>query len=175
MIYNLIVINELSYNLVDSICSNSSYTFTDGSTQNNISTDFTYSSIIPSSFGCDSIINTILYVKSTNLELSVSEQNIITLNQNNASYQWFDCTTQELIPNEILQTYEVKENGRFFAIITKNDCEYISECIKIDNIITPKCVVVLPSAFSPFNSFTKNDVFTYRTNCLGNFTYTVLS
>ena len=52
------------YNLAefDTVCSGDSYTFPDGFVLNNITTNTNYSSLLTSSKGCDSTINTAIYV-----------------------------------------------------------------------------------------------------------------
>ena len=58
--------------------------------------------------------------------------NIITSNQNNASYQWYYCTPNLTeIPGEVQQGFSANQNGDYAVEITVNGCIATSACTTI--------------------------------------------
>ena len=87
-----------SVNDTDAVCSGGSYTFPDGSTQNNITSPTTYTSFLSSSLGCDSVIVTSLSI------LQGSSMNDTVEVCSGASYTFPDSTTQNNITNPTTYT-----------------------------------------------------------------------
>ncbi len=99
-----------------------------------------YTDTLMNQYGCDSIVSidlTITTIDTTVIDVSTTNE-IITLksNEDDAVYQWINCDTKELISGEINQTFEVKENGSYAVIITKNGCVDTSQCTIVTSIGT---------------------------------------
>jgi hypothetical protein len=50
------------------------------------------------------------------------------------TYQWIDCITSVLIPNETGQNYSPATNGTYAVIITSNGCTDTSACVVIGSM-----------------------------------------
>lgn len=112
------------------VCLGSSYTFPDGSTQNNITTPVTYTSNLTSSQGCDSIVVTNLSIVPIDTAVTVSGTTpILSANQVNATYQWLDCNNNfSPIQNATMQTFAPSTSGSYAVAITVNGCTDTSGC-----------------------------------------------
>ncbi len=115
----------------DAVCSGGSYTFPDGTTEENITAQVVHTSNLTTTLGCDSIIVTTVDV----IEIDNSiEQNNFTLSatQNNADYQWVDCNNEfAIIPDETNQTFTPSEDGNYGVLISSDGCTVQSECINV--------------------------------------------
>lgn len=118
-----------SFNTSESvtICSGDTYTFPDG-TSSSIAT--THSSILTSSGGCDSIIETILDVQSVDTNVSLSN-GTLTANVAGASYQWIDCNTLSPINGATSQSFSPSSTGNYAVQITQNGCTENSNCHQV--------------------------------------------
>ena len=89
-----------NYNLTESanICSGSSYTFPDGTTQNNITSTVVYTSNLQTGIGCDSIIVTTVNVSS------VFNNNVNVSLCSGDSYTFPDGSVQANITSPVVQT-----------------------------------------------------------------------
>ncbi len=83
--------------------------------------------------GCDSILYINLTV--TILDTAVSRNSLaFTAQQQNASYQWLDCTNGfAVIPSETGQTFTATTNGSFAVEISENGCVDTSSCFVVNN------------------------------------------
>ncbi len=113
-----------------SVCAGDSYTFHDGSTQNNITSQVSYQSNLQSVNGCDSIITTTINV--INVDTAITQNvNILTVNQNGATYQWYDCGNSQPISGENQQSYEIGSSGDYQVEVTYNGCTLSSSCMSV--------------------------------------------
>lgn len=120
-----------SYNISesDAVCEGYSYTFPDGTTQNNITSQTVHVSMLTSVIGsCDSIITTTVNVTSLpDTSVNVSGATL-TANNSSANYQWVDCNNSfAWISGETAQSY-VASDGSYAVIITENGCSDTSLC-----------------------------------------------
>ncbi len=82
--------------------------------------------------GCDSIIS--LNLDISNIDTTIydasitNEMIILASNETNCKYQWINCNTNKPIEGETKQYFEVKKNGSYAVIITKNNCIDTSMC-----------------------------------------------
>lgn len=108
----------------DSICNGDSYTF--GSTL--LSNTGIYYDVLTSSLGCDSTVELTLTVQSpdtTVLQAWVS----LTALQQNATYQWLDCTNGYApINGETDSIFYPVANGSYAVAVTQNGCTDTSSC-----------------------------------------------
>lgn len=125
----LLTINpDYSINENKDVCYGGSYTFPDGTTQNNITADLIYTSNLQTvSSSCDSIIVTNLTVTEINSTVT-QNGNALEVGQANATYQWFDCDNSSAIPNADEQTYTATTSGTYQVEIDYNGCTATSSC-----------------------------------------------
>jgi hypothetical protein len=57
---------------------------------------------------------------------------------NSPTYQWLDCTTNQIIPGATNQTYLPTVNGPYAVIITSGTCTDTSACYTINNVALPE-------------------------------------
>lgn len=122
-------INVLNLTACDSIVSPSGqYVWTESGT---------YFDTIPNALGCDSIITVNLTVnKVTDLTVTSSGPTI-TASNNNASYQWLDCSDNyNVIPTATAQTFTATANGSYSVELTEESCVDTSQCITISSLST---------------------------------------
>ena len=113
------------YNLTetDAVCNNESYTFPDGTTQNNITTQVIYTSNLQTTLGCDSIIETTVNV---NPIYDLSETVTIT---SGSDYTFPDETVQNNITTQVIHISNLKTVLGCDSIIeTIVNVEEIQEC-----------------------------------------------
>lgn len=82
---------------------------------------------------CDSILSIHLEVTQTNMSLSQNGSTISSL-ENQASFQWLDCTADTIIDGATNSSYTANRNGDYAVIITKNNCVDTSACINITTV-----------------------------------------
>jgi hypothetical protein len=118
------------------VCSGASYTFPDGSTQNNITSTVIYTSNLTTVNGCDSIIVTSVEVNT--VDVSVTQNGtILSANAEGAIYQWIDCDNENgPVPGEVNRTFTATSNGNYAVIITENGCSDTSVCYNISIVGT---------------------------------------
>ena len=102
---------------------------------------------------CDSIISTYFIYNATEAQVSIINDTIIQA-IGDGTYQWFDCTLGQNIPNENSQIFIPTQNGNYAVIITNaSGCVDTSDCVTIDvsssqSIINPKSITVSPNPTS---------------------------
>jgi hypothetical protein len=95
-----------------------------------------YSDTLATTFGCDSIVNTILTIQDSNI-VSVSLDGIIlTSNDTNATtYQWVDCSNNYApINGAIQQSFTPTVNGQYAVIVINNFCADTSACYAVTSV-----------------------------------------
>ena len=105
----------------DSILIHGDYVLTSG----------TYVGEFQTTEGCDSTITVQLTVKTSDLTLT-QNGSFLTANQDNATYQWVNCITGDLISGETQQSFDVVVSGVYAAIVTFEDCTDTTECIEVN-------------------------------------------
>lgn len=114
-----------------------SYTWMDGNTYtaSNNTAQFVISN--GSASGCDSVITLNLTINPA-VTATITENGIGTLQANTAAgyqYQWLNCTTNQLIPNQTSATYTATENGSYAVIITSaTNCADTSACYAVSQL-----------------------------------------
>ncbi len=85
-------------------------------------------------YGCDSIIALNLTIVSDTVIIS-AEDNILTAVQPaNATFQWYDCTSSQIISGETGASFSPTLNGSYALLATYNGCTDLSECVVISNV-----------------------------------------
>lgn len=131
LIETTVTVNQLAYiNESKEICSGESYTFPDGTIQNNIITQTIYNSNLQTVNGCDSVITTTVDV--INVDTMVTQNvNTLTVNQVGGTYQWYDCGSAQQLNGENQQSYEIISSGDYQVEVTYNGCTVTSSCISV--------------------------------------------
>ena len=102
-------------------------------------------------------------------DVTVSKnKNELISNQNNALYQWLDCSKNKLpIANETSKNFNAKVNGNYAVMVSLNSCIDTSQCENINSIGTNE-------SFKNKNYFSiypnpTNGIFYIETNQIGNY------
>jgi hypothetical protein len=75
----------------------------------------------------NSIIFDVVVIDST----VTQSVNMLTSNQNNASYQWIDCSTSQPLAGETQQSLSVTQTGTYAVQITIGSCTETSACTNV--------------------------------------------
>lgn len=103
----------------DSVVVGNSTYFTPGS----------YTNVLTSIDGCDSIIHTTIAYFLVDVTLEVAGNTLVVL-QEDATYQWLDCNNDNSpIEGATSQQFEPGESGNYAAVIYKNGCADTTECV----------------------------------------------
>lgn len=117
--------------ITDTVFACSDYTWIDGITYTSSDSSATF--ILTNAEGCDSIIR--LHLTIENIDTGVTQNGIHLLsNQNEADYQWIDCSNIMAIPGATAQSFTPAANGSYAVIITLNTCSDTSDCYTITTI-----------------------------------------
>jgi hypothetical protein len=96
----------------------------------------TYTYVTTNSVGCDS--TAALVLTFNNPTVVVSQVNPVTLvatGTNVETYQWIDCNSNEVLPNETSETFVATLNGQYFVRVTNSDgCDFDSPCFTINTL-----------------------------------------
>jgi hypothetical protein len=124
------------YNIEETVfvCRGDSYTFPDGTTQDNITSADVYTSSLTTAKGCDSIIVTTVNVTSINVSVT-QDGPTLTANATGLDYQWIDCDNENSpISGEVNQTFTALTDGNYAVIIFENGCSDTSACYSVSII-----------------------------------------
>ena len=93
----------------------------------------TYTELFTSSLNCDSTVELTLTVTEPDVAVIQSGK---TLNATNTadSYQWLDCNTNQILPNDSNQVFTALANGDYAVIITIDGCTDTSACYNVTNV-----------------------------------------
>lgn len=128
---DIITINqEYNINKTDSVCLGDSYTFPDGSTEDNISTKTVQTSHLNTEKGCDSIVVTTIKVIEIDKSTTISGSTI-TATMDEADYQWINCATNSIIDTETDSSFTASISGDYAVEITYKNCKDTSDCSSI--------------------------------------------
>jgi hypothetical protein len=86
------------------------------------------------------------------VDATVSILDAVTLmaNNDNATYQWIDCSTGASIPGATAQTFTATANGSYAVIVTEAGCPSVtSDCFNISKVsldqLTVEAITVYPN------------------------------
>ncbi len=98
-------------------------------------TSGTFVEVIPNVAGCDSTITITATVHPfPSASATVEADNSITASAGD-SYQWFNCTSNSVIANEISNTFSPIANGSYAVVVTSIDgCADTSSCVSVSTI-----------------------------------------
>ncbi len=114
-----------------SICYGDSYTFPDGTVQDDITSSVNHTSNFITVDGCDSTIVT--KVEVDEIDKSVTDIGwTLTANETGADYVWLNCDDDfQPVSGETNQSFDVQVNGDYAVEITKGACKDTSDCIEV--------------------------------------------
>ena len=99
----------------------------------NYTTSGTYTHTLINAAGCDSVVT--LQLTITPIDTSISQNgNILSANGNGLSYQWYNCTTNQIISGATGQSYTATANGNYAAIVNNGTCADTSACRQVKNL-----------------------------------------
>jgi hypothetical protein len=129
IIETTLIVDPVYFNSEDvTICFKGDYTFPDGSVQTGIIMPFEYESILLSTEGCDSIIETNLMLETIDISVVQTEGSLIAY-PDGMSYQWVDCNNNySFISDETAQTFSPYLSGTYAVIVNNGNCADTSEC-----------------------------------------------
>ena len=114
------------------VCSGDDYTYPDGTTITDITTNTSQESNLLSEItGCDSTITTNISVITVNTNVTVDGNTISAENIAADSYQWFDCDLNSVINGETSYEFTATESGNYGLAIEENNCVDTSSCNSI--------------------------------------------
>jgi hypothetical protein len=100
----------------------------------------------------------------------------LTANQNGASYQWIDCTSNTQIDGQTNQSFTATTNGNYAVIVTLNNCSDTSTCYNISALgindnSSATVATIFPNPFSTQTVLQTNNLLSNATltlvNCFG--------
>jgi len=97
-----------------------------------------YSDTLLAVNGCDSLVQTLLFVgdvfnTSVTSNLTGSTYTL-SANQLGSTYQWINCLTESPISGENSQSYSPTDNGSYACILFDGFCSDTTECIEINDL-----------------------------------------
>jgi predicted GNAT superfamily acetyltransferase len=116
-------------NIEETICKGDSFFFDN----QYLTMEGKYQTLYQSMYNCDSIVILSLYVTSIDTEV-IQDENILRAQNENATYQWIDCSNNQEIVGETNHIFEAKENGEYAVIIYENSCVDTSDCFTVSTI-----------------------------------------
>ncbi len=97
----------------------------------------TYFDIVTNSAGCDSVIILNLVIETVDNTV-IQNDHVLISNQNNADYQWINCSDNQPIAGETNQAFTATANGQYAVIITSGTCTDTSACMTVITLQTPE-------------------------------------
>lgn len=92
----------------------------------------THTAIIPNTSGCDSTITLNLTIENIDMNVSINGTTLSAATNANATYQWYNCDSQSIIPNETQSTYTASTSGNYAVIISNGNCSDTSACQNVN-------------------------------------------
>lgn len=93
-----------------------------------ISESGVYTINLLSQYGCDSITNLEVTVTEINSEISQNQYSLNAL-QSNATYQWLDCDSNQVLVDETAQEFFPQVNGNYAVEVFLDNCSETSDCV----------------------------------------------
>ncbi len=119
----------LNFNQTITVCQGNSVTV--GNNIYNVSG--TYQDVFTAISGCDSTVNTTVVITPVDTNLTQTATSLISTNAN-ATYQWIDCSTGQLISGATQNFYTPTANGEYACIFVENGCTDTSGCYQFTEV-----------------------------------------
>lgn len=135
IVTNVNGVNAISTSETIPLCAGANYTYPDGTNVTNVTANESHVSTLLSGGGCDSIVTTYLVVSPTPDDGVTVLDNILTADENGATYQWLDCNNGlSPINGATDQSFAPTQNGAYAVQVTLNGCTTTSLCSDITTI-----------------------------------------
>lgn len=95
----------------------------------------TYVAMLHTQSGCDSTVILTLLVNSVDVNVSVAGMTI-TAAATNATYQWIDCSSTQIIAGATNSTFTPAVTGNYAVVVTQNGCTATSTCVFVQIVST---------------------------------------
>ena len=116
------------------VCYGESFTFPDGTLLEDIDSDTSYTSLLTSVQGCDSLVTIRLTVHLVDTAVTVESITLMAVAEN-ATYQWVDCNDNyAVIDGATERSYTPTENGSYAVIIDDGTCSDTSSCHAVTTV-----------------------------------------
>ena len=104
-----------------------------------------------------------LYLTITTIDTTVTVgSNVLTANQTNANYQWYDCETNSMITSATNQEFNPIVTGFYYVVVEKNSCVDSSSCVEIMlwgiEELDESVLQIAPNPARNFIQFTTNEL-----------------
>lgn len=120
----------IHYNTLANLTETACFNYTSPSGNYTWTTSGIYMDTISTAMGCDSIISIDLTINTVDTTVSI-EDNMLTANALDATYQWLNCEGMSPIPGETNQSFMPDETGSYAVEVTQNDCIDTSSCYQV--------------------------------------------
>ncbi|TNE71597.1 MAG: T9SS type A sorting domain-containing protein [Bacteroidetes bacterium] len=142
-----------------SLCSGESYTYPDGTIENNITSNQSHVSAFQTVNGCDSLVTTMINISPLPSADVVLTGNTINAVETGANYQWLDCDNAfSPIAGETGQSYSPASSGNYAVEVTnQNGCVATSACEEVQLVgileLSAGDITIYPNPTNDFISF----------------------
>jgi hypothetical protein len=89
-----------------------------------------YTHIANSLNACDTVVTLTLTQQTIDANATISGTTC-TAAQQGATYQWYNCTTNQPIPGATSQNYTATQSGSYNCLVTIGDCSVATNCVHI--------------------------------------------
>lgn len=93
-----------------------------------------YEFVLTSAAGCDSTLVLNLSLVEFFPEIDIENEGLIASIMGAEGYQWYNCETEEPIPNAVQAYFEPPQEGAYKVEVTQNGCSYFSDCFEFSTI-----------------------------------------
>lgn len=96
----------------------------------------TYTELFTNQAGCDSTVNLAIGIlPEPTAEIEVNGVILFATQQDGATYQWYDCDTNEPIDGENKRQLTPPRTGNYYVEVSNGMCTSISECVEFDWVL----------------------------------------
>lgn len=120
---------------------------------NSYSSSGTYTNLLFTSSGCDSLLTTNLSYDPA-IDVTTSQLGeTLNANATSASYQWINCETGMAVSGATLQNFTALANGNYAVVVMVNNCSDTSACVNISTtglgkLLSDGQVKIYPNPFT---------------------------
>jgi hypothetical protein len=120
---------------------------------------------------CDSIVTFVIELDPISLTINKLDGVLESL-EFDASYQWFDCTSNSMISGETGRIFDASSNGTYAVILDNGECMDTSACVTINSIGTG-IYWLNNTQLSLYPNPTKNQLFISSSESLNKVEYSI--